>query len=827
MSDTDVSINISGDASGAQTAFKQAADAAKSAGESINTAFAGLGKVFDEIRSHLGAFTAILAGGAAFKEAIDVTKEWGGEQAKLAKQLQITTEQAAAYQIAGEEIGVSGETIVSASDKLTKQLLKNEDAFAKVGIETRNSNGSYRSTGELMPEVIEHLRGLHNVTEQNTQGIALFGKAWTEVRGILKLSKESLAEAGEKAKELNLVVDPAQLKSYKAAMSDVSLIMKSVEIQVGNMLLPLLTKLGTWMGEVGPYVCGTFSIALRVVGEVVAFVYRSVEAVIEVFAGFAAVMMEFIQGNYKNAWNMAVDAADQSADKIKKIFTGIGDVWNAKTKVKGGLEEDDQGHTDLTEPKEKKDPTRVPQWDAELAELKLAKQEEALTQGKFYEMSKADEKDYWDKKLALTKSGTNENLAVRKKDAELGLAMQKDAFEVQLQDLKTQSDAFKNNLQEKIRLAEQEATIIGQKYGLESKEYKAAQGEIIKLKREIVAQEVELESAKQESLRQIRYSEINLDQEIANERLALGLITETEMLQLERKFEEQRTQIALSAQRARIAAMESDPDHSPLALQKEKDQLLQIEQQHALAVQKINGKIAVDAMADYRSMVQSIGGAFTSMFTSIATGQAKVGAAIKTMFTSVLQSAAEMIAQYLAKKAAAFAVETAMNSGFLSAKAGAELAALIAGNAAKSTAAAGEITASAGVAAAGGAAAMASIPYVGPILAAGAYADMMALGLSALPMASAAGGWDIPGNLNPIVQAHAGEMILPAAIAKRFRSAAPGDGEDGSGGGRGDVHHHYNVTVNGPQDKRSMERWMADLLPGATNRSQRSFGMAK
>jgi hypothetical protein len=100
------------------------------------------------------------------------------------------------------------------------------------------------------------------------------------------------------------------------------------------------------------------------------------------------------------------------------------------------------------------------------------------------------------------------------------------------------------------------------------------------------------------------------------------------------------------------------------------------------------------------------------------------------------------------------------------------------------------------VAAAGGAyQAMAGIPYIGPALGAAAavatYAGVMSFGA----MTSAEGGYDIPGNINPIVQTHAREMILPAKHADVIRTLADQGQGQGAAVGGGDV----NVTISGQQ----------------------------
>ena len=61
-------------------------------------------------------------------------------------------------------------------------------------------------------------------------------------------------------------------------------------------------------------------------------------------------------------------------------------------------------------------------------------------------------------------------------------------------------------------------------------------------------------------------------------------------------------------------------------------------------------------------------------------------------------------------------------------------------------------------------------------------AEMAAAALSF----SAAGGFDIPANLNPVTQLHAREMVLPAHIADPLRESLAG----GSQGGDTHVHIH-------------------------------------
>jgi hypothetical protein len=104
--------------------------------------------------------------------------------------------------------------------------------------------------------------------------------------------------------------------------------------------------------------------------------------------------------------------------------------------------------------------------------------------------------------------------------------------------------------------------------------------------------------------------------------------------------------------------------------------------------------------------------------------------------------------------------------------------------------------------------AYADIPVVGPALGAAAAAATFVAVEAFGALASAEGGYDI-GDENPLVQAHAREMILPASIAEPLRGmiAAGGAGAAGAASGgasrAGGDTHNWNIQA---LDSRSFAR---------------------
>lgn len=100
-------------------------------------------------------------------------------------------------------------------------------------------------------------------------------------------------------------------------------------------------------------------------------------------------------------------------------------------------------------------------------------------------------------------------------------------------------------------------------------------------------------------------------------------------------------------------------------------------------------------------------------------------------------------------------------------------------------------------AASGAYSALVGIPYIGPFIAPVA----AGVAFAAVEAFSAADGMDIPSGLNPRVQLHEKEMVLPQQHADVIRGLANG-GESGGG-----THHHWNINA---MDGHSVKNFLRD-----------------
>jgi hypothetical protein len=200
----------------------------------------------------------------------------------------------------------------------------------------------------------------------------------------------------------------------------------------------------------------------------------------------------------------------------------------------------------------------------------------------------------------------------------------------------------------------------------------------------------------------------------------------------------------------------------------------------------------------------------------------KVAESVETVFVKAIErTVVSHVVGETTKSAsttAAQATQTAATSAGVAARTATEQAGQSESLALDLTATLKKITNAAAAAAAAAFHAFADVPVVGPALGAAAAAATFVAVESFGALASASGGYDI-GDENPLVQAHAREMILPASIAEPLRGMIAAGGAGGAGGaagvagaggaiglgaaGAGGAIHNWNIQA---LDSRSFAR---------------------
>jgi hypothetical protein len=790
-----VSYEVTAVATGFVKGMEDAATAATTASAQIDAQFKKLGDSFSAVQKALMGFTAVLAGGGALKSLITDANAWNGEAAKMAKQLGITTESASVLNVALNHIGVDSATYITASEKLSKNVQGNAQAFKVLGVQVQEASGQYRPVVDVMAEVNQKLAAIKNPIEQNIAGQQIYGKGWSEVRGILKLTVASMAEADARARELGLIVGPegaAMSRKYTEQMRDLNLVGKAMEVQFGNALLPVFTNLGSVMSKELPQAANVFATVLGTVMETLtvlaanmAFVFGGIGREIGAVAAQAGLLFQpstWGKGQF-TAISDEVKAdgvrARAELDALEKKIMGLS--VTAPGAPKAASPDAPAPHYKFKEKKEG-DPDKgdTAKWDAELAEQKLAFAEKKNIEGSFQEFSKQSEAQFWRSKLDLTTAGTADNLTVRKKIAETELSLNKGRFAATLETLKAEEAASASGSNTRIEVLNQEARLIKDRYGEESKEYQAAQKAIIEARRQAADQLKQIDDIRVMARHQASLAEIQLEETNAQLQKDLGVITTQQELALEQQYEQRRYEISKEGLNEREALAAVDPERNAVELARIHAELEALEQQHQKKMADIKRAVQKDEFGPLQAIYSAAQTSIANAITGILNRTMTLKQGLASAWKGISQSVISEIAAMLAKQIAAFAVTKAL---------------AIAG-----------IGTDAAKAGSGAASSVANIPYVGPVLAIAALAAVFAA-VSGMKsnVPSAAGGFDIPMGLNPLTQLHEQEMVLPAKHADVIRRMA----DSAAGAGGPEQHTHINLTVNA-MDAPGVKRLLLD-----------------
>lgn len=798
----DVNLEITGEESGLEAALAKSTQAVVQASAQMKEAIGGVAEAFKFVNEAAVAIGVALAGGAAFSEAIKASAGAAYSALELGRQLGITATQASILKVAMDENFVSSEAVTTASNKIATTLKKNEKAFTDLGVATRDSNGNFRDSFSIMQDVNERLSEFKEGTDRNVEGQKIYGRSWMSVMDTVRITGEEMAKAKTKADALGLTVGKegvAQALAYKTSLAGVHTVLDAMEKVVGDALVPVLTKMGEWFSSVGPQAVNIMRASIYAIyaafsglGEVGQVAIDAIGGSLEWLgaqftrlASTAAAVLNFDFSGAKAAWaEGTANIAAKSSAMAAKIKSDIKDATDARDKFfdsQGAQQSPIQQKTGTASSGEEV-ASLLAQLQEKLAVIKANYAEQQAAQGSFGEYSKTQERDYWQEILNTTNLSKADQIAVRRKIAEDSIAIAKEQYQAELAQLKASEQQYKSNLEAKLSIAQQYAarTKASADAGGDRKIAAQAAGEVLAIERELAAQRLQIAETEQAAEDKLALFGIQSRELAAQQAVAMGLKSNASLLADQAKFEDQIYAIESAGLQRKLTLEMNDPDRNPVKVAQLNAQVEQLATQHSLRMQQITNKSILDQQKDWRALFSSMQSGFATVIGNFLKGTASLGATVKGLFSSVATSVADTLAQMAAKNIATMLEQA------------------VVGQAIRSK----EILGDAYKAASGAYSAVVGIPYVGPFLApaaaAVAFGAVMAFDKSAL------GGYDIPPGVNPVVQTHAEEMILPPPLANAVRDMTK------NGGGAGGSPVQVNISAT---DAKSVRRMIVRNAP--------------
>lgn len=214
---------------------------------SVSNAMNGIAASVATMKNMLGGASLAIVGmfGGATKAAIEYEKALAGLARTSGMSIAASSELAFAASQVGMDTAALTQNIGFLS-RAINNLEKNTDSasnvFNRFGIDVHDANGKLMPTEQIIGKVADRFASMPDGMKKSALAMSLFGREGRAMIPLLNKGSAGLAKMGQQAKSLGLVFNNVSaLKSYVAAQRQWDATLKSLQIQIGSSVLPVLT----------------------------------------------------------------------------------------------------------------------------------------------------------------------------------------------------------------------------------------------------------------------------------------------------------------------------------------------------------------------------------------------------------------------------------------------------------------------------------------------------------------------------------------------------------------------------------------------------------
>lgn len=205
----------------------------------------------------------------------------------MSKVTGISTDNLQKYGYAADLVDVSVEAIAKSNKRLTKSIYSaanggsaQADAFARLGVNVKDSSGALRDSDAVFQDVIEALGRMENETERDALAQQLMGRSAAELNPLIEDQGETYKRVAETLSKYDLdFIDQETLdkaNQFNDELDTMKLLGSVAFAQVGSelaaYLVPALEKLVDLTGRFAKWLSGLDPALLAVIGGIAAFV---------------------------------------------------------------------------------------------------------------------------------------------------------------------------------------------------------------------------------------------------------------------------------------------------------------------------------------------------------------------------------------------------------------------------------------------------------------------------------------------------------------------------------------------------------------------------
>jgi ribosomal protein L12E/L44/L45/RPP1/RPP2 len=330
---------------------------------------------------HLAKFGAIAGAGfsaAATGLAIGVKKtiDEADQLSKVSQKIGIPVEELSRLKYAGELADVSMESLSKSVIKMSNALAEAARdpaseagrAFAAIGVQVKNAEGSLREGGEVIKDVAEKFSGYRDSAAKTALAVAIFGKAGADMIPLLNLGRQGLADAADEAERYGLVMKSetaVAAEEFNDNLKRMQLINQGIVTQLTAEMLPAFKGLSDAMlkskenSELMTTVSAGLVTGLRMLVSTAVAGIAVFERLGAEISAFWQVMSRVTTTNWltgdqqrealKNAWDQYIAEGEKTKAVIENLKSTIAGFWESGAIANNPWESQAAGLTRLSE----------------------------------------------------------------------------------------------------------------------------------------------------------------------------------------------------------------------------------------------------------------------------------------------------------------------------------------------------------------------------------------------------------------------------------------------------------------------------------------------
>ena len=174
-------------------------------------------------------------------------------------------------------------TLATQMDGVRKGSKDSINAFNKLGVSVRGSNGALRSQDEVFNEVVRKLQAIKNPTEKAILAQKLFGKSAIEMKPLLNQSADSIDNLRQKANDLGMVMSDDAIDAsvkFTDTMDTLKRSFGAIGLSIGAGLIPHLQQVADMLINNLPQIKQTLIPVIQNLGNILGFLFQHLDVII-------------------------------------------------------------------------------------------------------------------------------------------------------------------------------------------------------------------------------------------------------------------------------------------------------------------------------------------------------------------------------------------------------------------------------------------------------------------------------------------------------------------------------------------------------------------